>query len=101
MVLLLPVQEIWPCDRPRLAFLVSLGHKDQTVRLGIGKRLQQDRVDHAENRGVRSNSERQRNYRDDGKATIVPQVTQAELEVLKHKEGGATAGPKKPSKYKG
>ena len=45
-----------------------LEHPDQSIRLGIRQRLQQDAVHHAEDRRVRTDPQSQRQRGDDGEA---------------------------------
>ena len=62
---------------------VGLGDDHDPIRFRIGQRLEQDRVDHAENRGVRADPERERENGDEGEAGRLQQLPDGISDLLK------------------
>jgi hypothetical protein len=61
--------------------LRPLGEEDQALRLRVRERPQQDRVDYAEDGGVRTDPQRQRRHRDEREAGRLPQRARREADV--------------------
>ena len=57
---------------------------DELVRFGKRERLEQDRVDHAEDGGVRADPERESEDRDDGEARFFDELAQGVAKVVQH-----------------
>ena len=78
----------------QVARVALVEHEDrhQPVRLGHGHRLQQDDVDHAEDRGVRADAEREGERRDDGEGRALRQHAKAVAQVLEHKRASGGSG---------
>ena len=68
-------------NRPLFA---GIGHADgeELLRLWKWKRLKEQRIDHAENGGVRADAESQRKHGDDCERRVLNQLTQSILNVL-------------------
>ncbi len=60
----------------------AIADRDETIRIGIRKRTQQDGVHDGEDRGVRADAERQREDGRGGEAGCAPQHAQAVADVL-------------------
>ncbi len=61
--------------------LGPLGEEDQAIGLGVRERAQQDRVDHAEDRGVGADPQCERRDRDEREAGRLPQRADREADV--------------------
>ncbi len=61
--------------------LGPLGQEHQPLRLRVGQRPQQDGVDHAEDRGVGADPERERRDRDEREARRLPERARGEANV--------------------
>ena len=90
--LLAPVEEVRGGDLggPVAVLGVRLPQRDETLRLGKGRRLQQHRVDHREGGGGRADREGQGQDRGRGEPRVPPQDPQDVADVLQRVlEGGA------------
>ena len=79
----LPIEEVRIRDRVLWEDLIALQHHHQPFRLRIRQRRQQDAFYHAENRAVRPNSKRQREYRGCREPRRFAQHSQPDLQVLR------------------
>jgi hypothetical protein len=59
-----------------------LGHVHQTIRVFVRERLQQQRIDDAEQRGIRADSQRQRDHRREREAWITAEAAQSVAQIL-------------------
>src|SRR5262245_50596317 len=85
-VLLAVVQIVWIRRIAEVTFVrVLASHLNQPSRLGhAAQRPQQERVGQAEDRRIRANPQRQREYGDKREAGIFQQHSQTEAQVLNH-----------------
>ena len=85
MVLLLPVKEVGRSDgKPIKPLLRNLfGDLHETIRIFVGQRAQQDRVDDAKDGGVGADAEGERDDRHGREAGVLRQHAQAVSHVLK------------------
>jgi len=60
----------------------NVGDSNQSLRVWVRQRIEYQRVDHAEDRGVRSDAQRQREHGDEGEARTSPQHPQAIPQIL-------------------
>ena len=67
------------------------GDPDQALLVAESERLQENRVDHTEDRGRRADAERQRQDRGDGKARRAAQAADGEAQVLDERLHGHSA----------
>jgi len=77
-----PVEIIWITDRPVWKGSGTFAKDDEVIRLGIGQRSKQHRIDHAEDSRVRTNTERKRERSDDGEGGIFGQLTKCKAEIV-------------------
>ena len=89
-VLVPEIKEVGIRERAQLRlgrFLAGVDHadRDELVRRGKGQRLEQDRVDHAEDGGVRADAERKGEHGDDGEGGMFPELAYAVTDVVYHK----------------
>jgi hypothetical protein len=93
--LFLPIQEVarrYHVERLR-SYHVALEQSDQTLRIGVGQRLQQHRVHHAEHSRVAAQPQGQHYDRDDRETGPIPQLPQSELNVLTENLQAVEHGP--------
>ncbi len=81
-VVFLPVQVIQRGDTVDPTSWRLLQHAHNAVRLCIRERFQQDRVDEAENRRIRADSDGQCQQRDDGEARALEESPKAVAQIL-------------------
>jgi len=65
----------------RLGLQVGLGDRDQPLGTGVWQGLEQDGIDHAEDRGVGANAQAECEHRDDRESQIAPQNAQSIDEI--------------------
>src|SRR5215468_8936375 len=82
MALRMHVFEIWIGKVHASALVVLLPQANDLFRVAVGKRAQQDSVNHADNCGSGPDSERQRKNARRREAVILGQHAQGETEVL-------------------
>src|SRR4051794_32773609 len=82
-VLLLPIQEVRRGKRIIARRRFGLVKAHQLARLAEGKRLYEDSVDHAENRGVGADTKGQRYYCDGGEPARLLQIAKGKADILK------------------
>jgi len=79
-----PVQKVRVRDHPRRNLLVPLRHPDQPVGVFERQRTEQHCIDDAEDRGVRANAQRKREYSHNCEALVLEQHSHTKPQVLKH-----------------
>jgi len=77
-----PVFESTTGDRIRLTVGHRFPNSHELFGIGIRQRLNQHRIDHAENRSVGSNAQRQRDHGNQGEARFLDQHSRAVAQVL-------------------
>src|SRR5882724_7153104 len=82
LVLRLVVEEVGGGEGPLLQTGLGFPEPDELVGLGIGQCPQEDRVDDAEDSGVRADTQSQRKDGDGGESTALEQHAEAKLDVL-------------------
>ena len=83
-VVFFPIEIIRVRDRDARLFRLRLGHDHESVGLGIRERPEQDRVDHAEDGGVRADAEREGENGDEGEARRFAQLAKSEAKIIYH-----------------
>ena len=73
---------------------IGLPHHREPVEVGDGRRAQEHAVDDAENRGVRADSQREGQDRDNGESAVRDELPDGEPKVLE-KRLHALASPKR------
>ncbi len=81
-VLLLPVEEVGGRRAPATVTRHVLPKRDESIRFFIGERLEQNRVDDTEDRGVRTDTERERNHSNRAHPRMLQQHPHAIREIL-------------------
>src|SRR5262245_37965280 len=81
-ILFTPVLKIHPRHRAAAMVQSVFVEDDETIGLRIRERLQQHRIDHAENRGVGAYPQRQRQESDRGESWFPSQNSKALFEVV-------------------
>src|SRR5205085_9083543 len=61
---------------------IWFGENDNAIAVRIRERLEQDRVNHTEDRGVRADPEREGEDCDEGKAGRFPELAEREAEIV-------------------
>src|SRR6185503_14546495 len=87
LALFTPLAQAPRCDSLPVDTFVHFPLVDhqQTILIGKGEWMKNYRLDRAEDRGVRTDSQRQREGRDKSKARLLEQHSRAETQVLDHR----------------
>src|SRR5437016_3285403 len=83
-ILLPPFDKGWSrnIDPIPALFFESIEHSNQSLRLRIWQRLEQHAVDDAEHRGVRPDTEREREHGHGGEAGVLQQLAEGEAQII-------------------
>src|SRR5438309_9725112 len=83
-ILLPPFDKGWSrnIDPIPALFFESIEHSNQSLRLRIWQRLEQHAVDDTEHRGVRPDTEREREHGHGGEAGVLQQLAEGEFEII-------------------
>ncbi len=83
LIVLLPVEKVWIGDRAVLKVWLALVQHDELLGMRIGKRIEQDTVDHRKERSVRADAERERQDGDRREAGAFAQRANGESNILR------------------
>src|SRR5688572_8394558 len=83
-VLSLQVEEVKIGNGPQFEILLTLENYHQLIGLWIWQRIKQYTIDHGKDGDVDTDTQRQRHYYDERENGILPQYSQAELQISKH-----------------